>query len=177
MARCEVRPRRSSPPRSTPLAAALLVAALWAPFAAAQTPSGEYGAVPIGGSVEGVLAALVEQGGVVYHTYTVSVPAPGPVTISVEGFGSDLDLALKFGAPILDYRDVDHLDTSEDGNPTFTFQAPAAGVLYVDVLNLLPAAASPASWQWAPNPSRSARPRPRPDPSRAAARRSPSPPT
>jgi len=176
MARCEVRPRRSSPPRSIPLAAALLVAALWAPFAAAQSPSGEYGAVPIGGSVEGVLAALVEQG-VVYHTYTVAVPAAGPVTISVDGFGSDLDLALKFGGPILDYGDVDHLDTSEDGNPTFTFQAPAAGVLYVDVLNLLPAAASPASWQWAPSPSRSARPRPRPDPSRAAARRSPSPPT
>jgi len=141
MARSEARPRRSSPPRSTPLAAALLVAALIAPLAAAQTPSGEYGAVPIGGSIDGVLAPLVEQGGVVYHTYTVAVPAPGPITVRIDGFGSDLDLALKFGAPILDYRDVDHLDTSADGNPTFTFQAPAAGILYVDVLNLLPEAA------------------------------------
>ena len=52
MAWREVRPRRSSPPRSTPLAAALLITALWAPFAAAPTPSGEYGAVPIGGSFE-----------------------------------------------------------------------------------------------------------------------------
>jgi hypothetical protein len=141
MARCDVRSRRSSQMRSIQLAVTLAIGCLWAPFAAAQTPSGDYGAVPIGGSVEGVLTALAEQGGVVYHTYTATIPGPGPVTVRVEGFGSDLDLALKFGAPIVDYRDVDHLDTSDDGNPTFTFQAPAAGVLYIDVLNLLPAAA------------------------------------
>jgi len=36
----------------------------------------------------------------------VAVPGSGPVTIRVEGgFGSELDLALEFGAPILDYRD------------------------------------------------------------------------
>ena len=138
MDRRAVRPRRSSRGRSFVAGAVLVAVAALATHAAAQSPSGEYGAVPLGGSVEGVLAGIVERDGFVYHTYTVAVPAAGPVTVRVDGFGSDIDLALKFGAPIVDYRDVDHLDTSADPNPAFTFQAPAAGILYVDVLNLLP---------------------------------------
>jgi len=56
-------------------------------------------------------------------------PGSGPLTVSVEGFGSDIDLALAFGAPILDSGDVDFLDVSDDPDPSRTIAAPAAGPL------------------------------------------------
>jgi hypothetical protein len=131
-------PRRTQHARN--LAAWAFVAFATASIALAQgTPSGEYGALPLGGAVEGTLAGIVGDETVVFHTYTVALPAgTGAVTVAVEGFGRDLDLAVKFGAPIVDYADVDHLDVSEVPDPTYTFMAAAAGVLYVDVLNLLP---------------------------------------
>lgn len=120
----------------------VLAWALLASAAGQGTPSGEYGAVPLGGSVEGTLAPAHEAFGAVYHTYVVTIPpASGPVTVMVEGFGSDIDLALKLGAPIVDYDNVDFLDVSDAPDPRHTFASPPAGPLYVDVLNLLPAAA------------------------------------
>lgn len=74
------------------------------------------------------------------RTYTVAVRSTGPVATSVLGVGSDLDQVSKFGAPIFDSGDIDHLDASSDGYPTFAFQAPSAGAPYVEVRNLLPAA-------------------------------------
>ncbi len=125
------------------LLAAALAASVAAGVAAAQgSPSGDYGEVPLGGSVEGVLAGAGGAEPFVYHTYVVPIAAgSGPVTVRVEGFGSDIDLAVKFGAPIFDYDHVDHLDISDDPDPSYTFDAPAAGPLYVDVLNLLSAPA------------------------------------
>jgi hypothetical protein len=122
----------------------LVTAAMVAATAASQgSPSGEYGDLALGESVEGTLAAIQGDEVLVYHTYVVEIPAgSGPVTVSVEGFGSDIDLALKLGAPILTYEDVDYIDVSEDPNPSHTLAAPPAGPLYVDVMNLLPAPAS-----------------------------------
>ncbi|MFO7544194.1 MAG: hypothetical protein R6W77_01710 [Trueperaceae bacterium] len=115
---------------------------LFASALAQGTPSGEYGSLSLGSSVEGTLAGIAGQESVVYHTYTVTIPTgSGPVTVRIDGFGSDIDIALKFGAPILDYDDVDHLDVSEEPNPSYTITAPPAGILYVDVMNLLPMAA------------------------------------
>ena len=124
------------------LVALVVTWALLASAAGQGTPSGEYGSLPLGGSVEGTLAPALGHEGAVYHTYVVTIPpASGPVTVTVEGFGSDIDLALKLGAPIVDYDDVDVLDLSEDPDPRHTFAAPPAGPLYVDVLNLMPAPA------------------------------------
>lgn len=106
-------------------------------------PSGEYGELPLGGSVEGSIAGVAGDETVVYHAYTVQIPAgAGAVTVTIEGFGSDLDIAVNLGRPIVDYDDVDHLDVSDDPDPVYRVEAPPAGPLYVDVLNLLPDAAS-----------------------------------
>jgi len=130
---------RSRRQRPLALALALLFVTTGVPARAQGTPSGEYGALTLGGSVEGVLAGIEERETVVFHTYMVTIPpGSGPVTVRVEGFGSDVDLALNLGTPIRAYADADHLDTSSDPNPRHTIEAPAAGPLYVDVMNLLP---------------------------------------
>lgn len=130
---------RSRRGRSPALALALLLVATGVPAWAQGTPSGEYGALALGGSVEGVLAGIQERETVVFHTYVVTIPpGSGPVTVRVEGFGSDVDLALNLGTPIYAYADADHLDTSTDPNPRHTIEAPVAGPLYVDVMNLEP---------------------------------------
>jgi hypothetical protein len=138
----ELHPRRTRRQGSR-FASALLVLAAAAVALAQGAPSGEYGSLPLGGAVDGTIAGIVGDETVVYHTYAVELPAgTGPVTVAVEGFGRDLDLAVEFGAPIVDYADVDHLDVSEAPNPTYVFTPRGAGVLYVDVLNLLPEPAS-----------------------------------
>lgn len=135
--------RRCPPARYVAgLSALVLTWTLVATAAAQGSPSGEYGSLPLGGSVEGTLAPVQGEELVVYHSYVVTIPpGSGPVTVSVEGFGSDIDLALRLGAPIVDYGDVDFLDVSDDPDPSHTIAVPAAGPLYVDVLNLLPAPA------------------------------------
>ena len=133
---------RSRRGRSPALALALLLVATGVPAWAQGTPSGEYGALALGSSVEGVLAGIQGRETVVFHTYVVTIPpGSGPVTVRVEGFGSDVDLALNLGTPIHAYADADHLDTSTDPNPRHTIEAPVAGPLYVDVMNLEPAPA------------------------------------
>lgn len=120
----------------------ILALALAAAAAAQGAPSGEYGPIAIGGSVHGAIAAATREAAT-YHTYIVQVPVgAGPVTIRVDGMGADLDLAVKVGAPISDYQDVDHLDTSEDPNPAYTVSDAAGTVIYLDVLNLVEQAAS-----------------------------------
>ena len=120
-----------------------LVALLFLGVVAAQgMPSGEYGQLALGGSVQGSIAAATQEE-FIYHTYVLQIPAgSGPVTLRVDGQGSDLDLAVNLGAPITDYEDVDHLDISDDPNPAYTVQAPSGGVVYIDVLNLVQRAAS-----------------------------------
>ena len=110
----------------------------------AGTPSGEYGSIAVGQQVTGTIAAIPDADSLVYHTYVVEVPAGTPsLTITVQGNGADLDLAVKVGSPITGYGDgeVDHLDVSEEPNPSYVIQNPAPGPVYIDVLNLLPNAA------------------------------------
>ena len=107
-------------------------------------PSGEYGSIAIGQQISGTLAAIPDPDSLVYHTYVVAVPAGTPsLTITVQGDGADLDLAVKAGSPILDYEDVDYIDVTESPNPSYTVQNPPQGSIYIDVLNLLP---NPASY-------------------------------
>ncbi len=131
--------RRTTRRRALDLATILVATAVLASTSAQGMPSGEYGELPIGGSVEGTLAPVQGEELVGYHTYVLTIPpGSGPVTVTVEGFASDIDLALKLGSPILDFGDVDHLDVSEEPNPRHTLASPPAGPLYIDVLNLLP---------------------------------------
>ncbi len=107
-------------------------------------PSGEYGAVVLNSSVEGTIAFPTGEEPFVYHTYTVEIPAgTSSVTVRLSGDAADLDLALKAGAVISDYDDVDYIDTSDERNPSYTYANPPAGTLYIDVLNLL---ATPADY-------------------------------
>ena len=111
---------------------AIAIALLLVGAAAAQgSPSGKYGAIAIGGSAQATIAAATTDQ-LTYHTYVVEIPAgSGPVTIRVDGMGSDLDLAVKVGSPITDYDAVDFIDTSEDPDPAYTVPAATAGVVYV----------------------------------------------
>ncbi len=123
----------------------LLAACAWTvisslvPVLAQGDPSGAYGTLALGTSVEGTLNGVASDDVVVYHSYEVPVPAGvGRVTVQVEGFGLDLDLAVKLGGPILDYEDVDHLDVSEVADPSHTIAVAGPDTLHVDVLNLWP---------------------------------------
>jgi len=113
------------------------------PLTGAGQPSGNHGAIVIGESRSGIIAAATAET-LVYHTYTVAVPAGlAGLTISVDGKGSDLDLAVRFGAEITSYRskeeggDWDYLDLSANPNPSFTYSNPPAGTLYIDVINVI----------------------------------------
>ncbi|MBS3933647.1 MAG: trypsin-like peptidase domain-containing protein [Truepera sp.] len=114
-----------------------------APVTGAGQPSGNYGAISIGASRSNIVAAATAET-LVYHTYTVAVPAGlASLTISVDGKGSDLDLAARFGTEITSYRtkeeggDWDFLDLSAVPNPSFTYSNPPAGTLYIDVINVI----------------------------------------
>ncbi|MDZ7799408.1 MAG: hypothetical protein U5K81_01280 [Trueperaceae bacterium] len=115
------------------------------PLALAQgEPSGAYGMLEFGSSVERRIAGLPQGGAelLVFHTYVVEVPAGvDSVDVAVEGFGHDMDVAVKVGAPIVDYEDVDVLDVEDTLDPQVTVEAPGGTRVYVDVLNLLPAEA------------------------------------
>ncbi len=102
-------------------------------------PSGAYGPIAIGGQVSGTMAARSEDEDPTFHTYVVTVPDGTPsLTIAVAGSGADLDLAIKIGAPIVDYDDVDFIDVTDTLNPSHTIDNPAPGPIYIDVLNLVP---------------------------------------
>jgi serine protease Do len=106
-------------------------------------PSGDIGPLVIGELASGTIAPLNPDQGYTYHGYVVEVPpGVGTLYVAVYGGGADLDLAVKVGAPIENYDDVDHLDTTELPDPTYSIVAPPAGPVYIDVLNLLESAAN-----------------------------------
>lgn len=122
------------PPLEPPPGADTLPAAVSPPVG-----SGSYGAVAIGDSVYGSITGVSEDLSFVYHTYTVEVPAGlESLTIYVNGLGRDLDLAVKAGAEIMVYSEADYIDLSPEPNPSYTYLNPDPGVVYIDVLNLLP---------------------------------------
>ena len=106
------------------------------PSAAAGEPSGEYGTVVLGSSTQGVIAAAPADD-VTFHGYSVDIPAGlSSLTINLSGDDADLDLAVKLGAPISNYDEVDYLDVTEEPNPSYTVSNPPAGLVYLDVINL-----------------------------------------
>lgn len=107
---------------------------------AAAEGTGDYGEVELGGTRTAVIAT---DSVIVIHGYTVNVPAGlQSLIIRVDGSGSDVDLAVKAGSPITSYApkdeggDYDFLDTSEETSAVYTYDSPAPGTVYVDVLNL-----------------------------------------
>ena len=127
-------------PRFIRCALALVVLACCQALAQGQ-PSGSHGALAPGETRENVLAPATGDA-LVYHTYTVSVPAGlALLTVRVDGMGNDIDLALKFGSEISSYDeatgDYDYLDFSEEPNPSHGLANPTPGILYVDVVNLI----------------------------------------
>lgn len=134
---------RPTPKRG--LSALVLVAflGLALPFAttlAQGQPSGSYGSIAIGSSLQNTLAN--PQGQLTYHTYTVDIPAGvGQLIIEIDGLGNDIDLAVRFGAEITSYQepdaDFDFADFSEEPNPSYVLDNPSPGVLYLDVINLV----------------------------------------
>lgn len=109
---------------------------LTTPGSSAGDPSGEYGAVALGSSARGVIAAAPAED-LIFHGYSVEVPTGlAALTISVNGDDADLDLAVRLGAPISSYDEVDYLDVSTERNPSYTVQNPPAGTVYFDVINL-----------------------------------------
>ncbi len=101
-------------------------------------PSGSYGAITLGSSISGAIANKTGEETFVFHSYTVEVPAGlEQLTISVDGGGRDVDMAVKAGSEILDYNDVDYLDDSTATSASYTYNNPSAGTIYIDVVNLL----------------------------------------
>jgi len=134
---------------SPPIWMAVLVALTISSLAQAQQ-SGNYGAIPLGQAIDRTLEPA-PPGGVAWHSFSVEVPSNVPyLTVQVDGFGHDIDLAAKFGAAIVDYNNVDFLDVSADGNPRFQVQNPAAGTWHIDVFNGHATGAAYRLWVTAP---------------------------
>ena len=105
------------------LLAAILAALLISAFAQAQE-SGTYGAIALGQAVEMTLTPAPPDG-VAWHAYSVQLPSGVPALyVLIDGLGNDIDLAVKFGAEIVSYDDVDYLDASAEGNPWFGVENP-----------------------------------------------------
>jgi hypothetical protein len=99
------------------------------------TATGVVGPLALGAQVRSALAGGGDL--LAYHTYFVEVPA-GTAQFTVEMAADvDLDLFLKHGGEIAslaedgdwDYRDIDVANRA-----TFTIQAPAPGLWYIDVV-------------------------------------------
>lgn len=106
-----------------PAAVAVVVAVL--PWAVAQ----ETFRIALGQSAAGVVAAVQT-----HHLYLLDVP-PGTshLSVGVNAFGDDADLAVYFGAE----RTEVFSDLSPDPYPLFTLAAPPPGRYEIEVLNLL----------------------------------------
>ncbi len=98
--------------------------------------SGFYGALDLPSNQQQTMAAISGED-IVYHTYRVEVPAgSAQLIISINGYDHDFDLAAKAGSEIQDYEsDYDFIDLSEDPNPSFAINNPAAGSWFIDVIN------------------------------------------
>lgn len=105
--------------------------------ALAQEVSGFQGTIALGEQFENTLAIDTVDGFITYHTYSFTVPAGvGQVIVTVDGKGSDVDLAVKAGSSILDYGDTDHFDDSEASEHSYTITTPMPNTVYnVEVVN------------------------------------------
>jgi|SRR5690625_198350 len=124
--------------RAVRLGALLLVLGSAAGLAQASWESGFKGTLELGDSVSGVTGAASEDF-VNFHTYALYVP-PGVAELEIElGALGDLDLAWKSGSVITSYSDdADYVDLSDAHGGTYYLENPAAGPLFIDVINFHP---------------------------------------
>lgn len=122
--------------RGARLGASLLLFGLAAAgLAQASWESGFKGTLELGESVSGVTGAASDDF-VNFHTYALYIP-PGVEELKIElDAPGDLDLAWKFGSVITSYADdADHVDLSDAHGGTYYVENPAAGPLFIDVIN------------------------------------------
>lgn len=115
-------------------------------ISSAGLPNGNYGNIELNSSRSNTIAPRVEDD-FSYHTYVLEVPQGiGELTIAVTADGHDIDLAVKAGSEIASYTDedgdFDFKDLGEEPNPSYTISSPQAGNYYIDVINLVDAAAT-----------------------------------
>lgn len=95
------------------------------------------GGITFGSSTTGSLAA--QEGKVNYHTYTVEVPAGRSTLVIAVTADFDLDVTARYGAQITNYGDEgdwDYRDLGDEHGAHFEIAFPAAGIYYIDIMNL-----------------------------------------
>lgn len=95
------------------------------------------GGITFGSSTTGSLAA--QTGKANYHTYTVDVPAGTLALVISVTADFDLDTAVRYGEQITSYGDDgdwDYRDIGDEQGGRFEITFPAAGIYYIDIMNL-----------------------------------------
>ncbi len=112
-----------------------------AEYPSGPTASGPYGKLELGASVTSVVAGSPEDGPIVYHSYTLRLPAgQTSVSVTVDGLGKDIDLALNPGKAIetlAEFSDAQIYDTSAATRHTHTLRNLKVRTVHIAVLNLL----------------------------------------
>ena len=100
-------------------------------------PSGDYGYLAPNRSFRGKLEKW--DGSVVYHSFTVPVPRDKVITVSLDGFGKDVDIAIRQAEAMnnLTYDDADFLDKSSKTKLEYKLENVESGLLFIDVLNYI----------------------------------------
>ncbi len=100
-------------------------------------PSDDYGFIALDRSFSGKLSAW--DGTVIYHSFKVIVPTDKPVTVSLDGFGKDVDIAIREGEAMtsLSYNDADFLDKTTRTRLEHKISKVESGIIYIDVLNYI----------------------------------------
>jgi len=100
-------------------------------------PSGDYGYLAPNRSFKGKLEK--SDGAVVYHSFTVAVPRDRAITVSLDGFGDDVDIAIREESAMIDtsYADAEFLDKSDKSKLEYTLDNVKSGLLFIDVLSYI----------------------------------------
>lgn len=111
--------------------------------AGAAMQSGSYGALVLGATTHSTIVARPDPRTLSYHTYTVEVPE-GTAELSIQVTSDDdINLAVKFGSEILGYAqpeeggDADYLDFGPGRSPSYTYEEPRVGTIFIDIVNPL----------------------------------------
>ena len=99
-------------------------------------PTGDYGFIAANRNFSGILEKW--DGTVVKHSFRVVVPRDHPVVVSLDGFGKDVDLALRSGQAMNGgFDNADFLDKSSKTKLEHKLTSVPEGILYIDVLSYL----------------------------------------
>lgn len=112
-----------------------------AEYPSGPTASGPYGKLELGGSVTNAIAGSPEDGPIIYHSYTLRLPAvQTSVTVTVDDLGKDIDVAINPGKAVenlSEFSDARIYDTSAATRHTHTLRNLKARTVHIAVLNLL----------------------------------------